>query len=116
VVTVIHRLGAETISLATDPGAVVATHRRAPDGAGRVVRDEGHLVALERSVLAAFDASKPCTHKARRPLTAATLAESARLRGHSGSPDPAQKVVIDLSVYAATAARLSHAPHRDRLE
>ncbi|WP_431953262.1 Mu transposase domain-containing protein [Nocardia lijiangensis] len=116
VVTVIHRLGAETISVATDSGAIVAAHRRALDGAGRVVRDEGHVVALERSVLAAFDASKPCTRKARRPLTAAALAESARLRGHSGSPDPAQKVVIDLSVYAATAARLSHAPHHDPLE
>ncbi|MFC8383224.1 transposase [Nocardia sp. NPDC057272] len=104
VVTVIHRLGSETISLGTESGAIVATHRRAPDGAGRVVRDEGHVLALERSVLATFDASKPCTHKTRGPLTAAALAESARLRGHSGSPDPAQKVVIDLSVYAATAA------------
>ncbi|PKV76719.1 Mu transposase domain-containing protein [Nocardia fluminea] len=116
VVTVIHRLGSETISITTESGAVVAAHCRAPDGAGRVVRDEGHVLALERSVLAAFDASKPCTHKTRRPLTAAALEESARLRGRPSSPDPAQKVVIDLSVYAATAANLSHAPHRDPLE
>nr|WP_228535574.1 IS21 family transposase [Nocardia sp. BSTN01] len=115
-VTVIHRLGAEHLHLATSSGAIVAAHLRAPDGAGRVVRDEGHVVAMERSVLAAFDASKPCTHKTRRPISEAALAESARLRGHSGSADPAQKVVIDLAVYAATAARLSVAPQRVPIE
>jgi hypothetical protein len=44
------------------------------------------------------------------------LAESARLRGRSDATDPAQKVVIDLSVYAATAARLSVAPQHVPIE
>ncbi|MCP2279553.1 hypothetical protein APR09_005141 [Nocardia amikacinitolerans] len=116
VVTVIHRLGADTVELVTTTGAVIAAHLRAPDGAGRVVRDQGHVVAMERSVLAAFDAGKPCTHKTRRPISEAALAESARLRGYPASPDPAQKVVIDLAVYAATAARLSIAPQHDPIE
>lgn len=110
VVTVIHRLGTEIIELATPSGAVVAAHLRAPDGAGRTIRDDGHVIALERSVLAEFDTARPCNHKTRRPISEAALAESARLRAHSASRDPAQKVVIDLAVYAATAARLSIAP------
>lgn len=113
VVSVIHRLGSDVVELATPSGAVVAAHLRAPDGVGRVVRDEGHVIALERSVLAEFDTARPCNHKTRRPVSEAALAESARLRGHSRSPDPAQKVVIDLAVYAATAARLSVAPQHN---
>ncbi len=115
-VTVIHRLGGEIIELATDSGAIIAAHRRALDGAGQVIRDEGHVVALERSVLASFDTARPCNHKTRRPISEAALAESARLRGHGSSADPAHKVVIDLAVYSATAARLSVAPQHDPIE
>ncbi|MFE3230104.1 winged helix-turn-helix transcriptional regulator [Nocardia sp. NPDC059228] len=84
----IHRLGTETIELATATGAIVARHRRAPDGAGRVTRDAGHVIVLERSVLASFDSSRPCTHKTRRPISEAALAESARLRGYPVQADP----------------------------
>ncbi|MCC9186120.1 IS21 family transposase [Mycolicibacterium mageritense] len=111
-VTVTHRLGSDTVALATGSGAVIAAHRRAIDGAGAIVRDHGHVVALERSVLDAFDTTRPCTHKTRRPPSAAAVAEAARLRGVPAN-DPAQKVVIDLAVYAATAARLSVVPHHD---
>ena len=114
-VAVTHRLGTDTIAVATTAGAVVAVHLRALDGAGRTVRDTGHVLALEKAVLASFSTAKPCTHKTRRPPSAAALAEAARLRGqHSGQlSDPAQKVVIDLATYAATAARLNTAPRPD---
>ncbi|MEU6190835.1 hypothetical protein [Nocardia sp. NPDC047038] len=62
-VTVIHRLGSEIVELATPSGALAAAHLRAPDCAGRVVRDEGHVIALERSALAAFDTARPCNHR-----------------------------------------------------
>lgn len=114
-VTLTHRLGSETVQLATMSGAVVAAHRRAVDGSGAVVRDAGHVVALERAVLSGFSTSRPCTHKTRRPPSAAAVAEAARLRG-APATDPAQKVVIDLAVYAATAARLSVVPHHDPAE
>lgn len=114
-VTVTHRLGSHTVQLATVSGVVVAAHRRAVDGSGAVVRDAGHVVALERAVLSAFSTAKPCTHKTRRPPSAAAVAEAARLRGVPAS-DPAQKVVIDLAVYAATAARLSVVPQHDPAE
>ena len=79
------------------------------------VTDDGHVVALEQAVLAGFSTAKPCTHKTRRPPSVAAVREAARLRGVPEN-DPAQKVVIDLAVYAATAARLSVVPHHDPIE
>ncbi|WP_163568718.1 Mu transposase domain-containing protein [Fodinicola feengrottensis] len=101
-----HRLGTELVRIATPTGAVVAAHTRALDGAGRVVRDDGHVAALEKKVLAGFTDKPPCKHKTRRPPSAAALAEADRLRGHS-TPDPASKVVIDFSVYVNAADRLA---------
>lgn len=105
-VVVRHRLGADTLSIATAGGAVVAEHRRAPDGAGATVRAEHHVVALETAVLKAFSDARPCKHKTRRPPTDAAVAEAARLRGLPET-DPAARVVIDMSTYAAAAARLT---------
>ena len=59
VVTV--RLGAPTLDIATTPGAatgarggiVLARHRLAPAGAGVMVRDHGHVQALEAAAMAA---------------------------------------------------------------
>ena len=106
-VTVTHRLGSSEVAIATASGAVIARHRRAPDGAGLIVRDSGHVQALEKAVLAAFTPAAPCRRKQRRPPSAAALAEAARLRG---TPGPADRVVIDLSTYAAAAARLQRHP------
>ena len=107
--TVTHRLGSDTVQLATSSGVVVAAHRRAVDGSGAVVRDVGQVVALEQAVLSAFSTAKPCIHKTRRPPPAAAVAEAVRLRGVSAN-DPAQKVLIGLAVYAARAAQLSAVP------
>jgi hypothetical protein len=107
VVTVTHRLGSDHLAIATAAGAVIARHRRALDGAGAVVRDSGHVRALDKAVLASFSAAPPCRRKERRPPSAAALAEAARLRG---APGPAERVVIDLAAYAATATRLAHHP------
>jgi hypothetical protein len=51
-VQVRHRLGGDELRIVTARGAVVAAHRRVPDGAGRVIRDDGHVVALERVLCA----------------------------------------------------------------
>lgn len=105
-VVVRHRLGADTLTIATTGGAVVAEHRRAPDGAGAVIRAQQHVVALETAVLKTFSDARPCKHKTRRPPTDAATAEAARLRGLP-TTDPAARVVIDMSTYAAAAARLT---------
>lgn len=104
-VTVRVRLGADLLHIATAAGSVVSAHRLAPPGAGRTVRDEGHVVALEKAVLATFTDVGPCRHKTRRPPSADARAEAARLRGLPVD-DPAARVVIDMSSYAAAAARL----------
>jgi hypothetical protein len=105
-VTVRHRLGDRTLSIATAGGAVVAEHHRASDAAGATVRAEHHVVALEAAVLAGFSDARPCKHKTRRPPSQAATAEAARLRGLPAT-DPAARVVIDMSTYAAAAARLT---------
>jgi len=112
-VTVRHRLGSGTLAITTASGAVIARHRRAPDGAGALVRDSGHVTALETAVLTSFSAAPPCRRKQRRPPSAAALAEAARLRG---TPGPAERVVIDLAAYAAAATALQHHPRNPRKE
>ncbi|MEV6648687.1 IS21 family transposase [Amycolatopsis sp. NPDC051371] len=114
-VQVRHRLGADTLRIVTAGGATVAVHHRAPDGAGRMIRDDGHVAALEKAALGAFSTDRPGTHKTRRPPSAAALAEAARLRGLPAT-GPAAHVVIDLSAYAATAARLDRAPTNEPQE
>jgi transposase len=106
-VTVRHRLGSAEVDIVTASGAVIAQHRRAPDGVGAVVRDSGHVRALEKAVLASFSAAPPCRRKDRRPPSPAALAEAARL---GGAPSPAERVVIDLAAYAAAATRLQNPP------
>jgi transposase len=108
-ITVRHRLGTDTVRLATASGVIVAQHRRKPDGAGETVRDDGHVIALEKAVLEQFGTGQRCQHKTRRPPSTAALAEASRLRGVP-TGDPAARVVIDMSTYAAAAARLKNPP------
>ncbi len=54
-VAVQYRLGSPRLEVATARQAVVARRERAPDGAGRIVRDEGHVVALEQAVFSSFN-------------------------------------------------------------
>jgi transposase len=105
-VLVRHRLGSSTLTIATPAGVVLAEHRRVRDGAGAVVRADQHVIALETAVLKAFSDARPCKHKTRRPPSAASVAEAARLRGIDDH-DPAHRVVIDLASYAAVAAGLN---------
>ena len=110
-VTVRHRLGSATVTVATAAGAVVASHRRAPDGAGVLARDGVHAAALEKAVLASSTTAPRCQRKERRPASPAAVAEAARLRGVPAS-GPAARVVIDLADWAAAATRLQHPlPH-----
>lgn len=100
------RLGADLVHIVTAAGAVIAAHPLAPAGAGRVVRDHGHVVALEKAVLSAFSDQRPCRHKTRRPPSAAARTEAARLQGLPAD-NPAARVVIDMTSYTQAAARLA---------
>ncbi|GLX40711.1 hypothetical protein Sros01_67840 [Streptomyces roseochromogenus] len=72
-VTVLNRLGDDVLRIATAGRAVIAQHRRAPRGSGQTVRDNGHVIALERAVLASFSTgphARPRSEgRPRRPLS-----------------------------------------------
>ncbi len=102
-VTVHARVGEPVLRILSGAGEVVATHRRAPAGAGQTVRSAEHAAALERAVLAAFSTGRACRRKANRPPGENALAELARLKGL----EPAAAPVIDLARYAELAEAAS---------
>lgn len=95
--TVCARAGAPDLQVLTATGELVATHRRAPTGAGQLVRSPEHAALLEQAVLAAFTTEHACRRKANRPPGTDALAELARLKGLTAEPPPP----IDLAHYAA---------------
>lgn len=96
------RLGTSTIDIATPAGAVIARHALAPDGAGVIVADHGHVSALNAAALAAVAGSgRPHRRKERIPPGPGARAEAARLRGDT-TPTP-DGTVVDLARYAAAA-------------
>ena len=92
-----HRLGSATVEIHS-PVGLLATHRLALAGAGTIVRSVEHHAALERVVLQAFSAERPCVRKANRPPGPEALAAAARILGAEGQP-----VVVDLAAYAQLA-------------
>jgi transposase len=95
-VIVRRRLGDLQLQVVSPTGRVIATHRIAPRGQGRVVRLPEHTAALENVVLAAFTTDRPCKTKVNRPPSAAALWIATEITGPgAGGSGP----VIDLSVY-----------------
>jgi transposase len=101
-------LGQPLLEVATEAGVVLARHRRAPDGAGALIRDAGHVAALETAVLAAFSDRAACRSKTRRPPSEAARAQAARLRGE-GEPaaTPGTGQVLDFAAYAAAVSPIT---------
>ena len=95
------------LDIATASGTVLARHERGVDGAGAVIRDSGHVRALETAVLAAFTTDRPCGRKVRRPPSPAALAEAGRLRP---GPSEDRDVVISLAAWADAARDRKVAP------
>jgi hypothetical protein len=85
-------------------GRTIATHRRAPDGAGVVVRTREHQAELEHAVLSSFTTDRQCRRKENRPPTAAALAIATALRADPALP---LEVSIDLQRYADAAGAAS---------
>lgn len=105
-VTVSQRLGEPHVDIATASGIVIARHELAPAGAGVMVRDHGHVIALEQHVLAGHDTSRPHRKKERIPPGPAALAAAEQLRARN-QPDSHDRddgdVVIDLGAYDRAA-------------
>jgi transposase len=111
-VTVTHRLGAPTIDITTGQTAgrlptVVARHRLAADGTGAMIRDSGHVTALNAAALAAFDTRLPHRRKQRIPPGPAAQAAAGHLRQSATTADASaargDQVVIDLAAYDRAA-------------
>src|SRR4051794_37844581 len=107
-VSVLHRLGATAIDIATTAASgrlptVLARHRLATDGAGVMVRDHGHVLALDTAALAAFSTAAPHRRKQRIPPgpAARAAADALRQTTPTGTTDGATngEVVIDLAAY-----------------
>ncbi len=99
-VTVRSRLGELGVEIRSASGALVASHRRAPSGAGQAIRASHHARALEREVLDQFSTGATTRkRKANRPPGEAARAEARRLKEGSA----ADAVVVDLAAYAEAA-------------
>ena len=97
-VTVRVRVGESLLQIVSAAGALVATHRRAPAGAGQLIRSSAHEAALEQAVLAAFTTRPRCARKPNRPPSAEALALAT---AHTDGDDVA---VPSLESYARLAA------------
>jgi len=87
------RLGSDELTIISPAGTLIATHRVAPRGVGRLVQLAQHTKALENVVLGAFTTDRPCPKKPNRPPTDIALAIAAEITGDSTGP------VIDLEAY-----------------
>ena len=113
-VSVSVRLGSTHLDIASTSSAmgpnlrpvILARHLIAPTGAGAMIRDHGHVLALERSAMAASTTARPHRSKERRPPSPAARAAAATLvaRTQPAGPHAADPVVVDLARYAAAAA------------
>ena len=82
---------------------MIARHTLAPAGAGVMVRDHGHVLALEQAAMTAASPAAPHRRKQRIPPGPAALAAADALRATATTAEPAAEAVIDLARYAAAA-------------
>jgi hypothetical protein len=110
-VVVSHPVGGEFCDVATTSGIVIARHRMAADGLGVMVRDSGHVIALDAAAMATATTGRPHRRKERIPPGPAAKAAAAQLlRLTTGDPAvsetstaSADSTVIDLSAYERAA-------------
>ncbi|BBX18137.1 transcriptional regulator [Mycolicibacterium duvalii] len=110
-VVVSHPVGGQFCEIATVSGIVVARHRLAADGLGIMVRDSGHVIALDSAAIATATTGRPHRRKERIPPGPAAKAAAAQLLQQRDSSSPVNQsctpstdsTVIDLSAYERAA-------------
>src|SRR6185437_5030853 len=110
-VVVSHPVGSQFCDIATMGGIVIARHRMAADGLGVMVRDSGHVVALDTAAMATAATGHPHRRKERIPPGPAAKAAAAQLlRINDVNPAVIEcstpstgSTVIDLSAYERAA-------------
>lgn len=110
-VVVSHPVGGQFVDIATSSGIVIARHRLAADGLGVMVRDSGHVIALDTAAMATATTGRPHRRKERIPPGPAAKAAAAQLlrlkqadscEQQSCTPS-VDSTVIDLSAYERAA-------------
>jgi transposase len=110
-VRVSHPVGGEFCDIATTSGIVIARHRMAADGLGVMIRDSGHVIALDTAAMAAAATGRPHRRKERippGPEAKAAAAQLLRLHAETTHSDQSctpstDSTVIDLSTYERAA-------------
>jgi hypothetical protein len=110
-VVVSHPVGGEFCDIATASGIVIARHRLAADGLGVMVRDSGHVIALDAAAMATAATGRPHRRKERIPPGPAAKAAAAQLLQLTQKPTArvesatasTDSTVIDLSAYERAA-------------
>jgi transposase len=110
-VTVSRPVGVQVIDILTASGITIARHRLAADGTGAVIRDHGHVVALEQAAMSAASTARPHRRKERIPPGSEALAAANALRSNrssaSSNADSASAAaggdLIDLTAYERAA-------------
>lgn len=87
-VSVTEVLGTDMIDVVTASGVTIARHRLAPDGTGAMVRDHGHVYALEQAAMAGANTGRPHRRKERIPPGPEAIAAAALLRSDLDAPAP----------------------------
>jgi len=112
-VVVSQPVGGEFCDIATNSGIVIARHRMAADGLGVMVRDSGHVIALDSAAMATAATGRPHRRKERIPPGPAAKAAAAQLfrlrddtsAGDQTSTPSTDSTVIDLSAYERAAQK-----------
>lgn len=119
-VTVTQVLGTDIIDIVTTSGITIARHRLAADGTGIMVREHGHIYALEQAAMAGASTGRPHRRKERIPPGTDALAAADKLRTAAGATladptdcdetdsgatesDVSGAIVYDLSIYERAA-------------
>jgi hypothetical protein len=112
-VVVSHPVGGEFCDIATVSGIVIARHRMAADGLGVMVRDSGHVIALDTAAMATASTGRPHRRKERippGPVAKAAAAQLLTLHGANSeviesSTPSTDSTVTDLSAYERAAQK-----------
>ncbi|CCQ13370.1 putative transposase [Rhodococcus sp. AW25M09] len=119
-VTVTQVLGTDVIDIVTTSNITIARHRLAADGTGAMVRDHGHIYALEQVAMAGANTGRPHRRKERIPPGSDAITAANTLRTVTGTtplesggtpvnvstatePGTEGAVVYDLSIYERAA-------------
>jgi transposase len=112
-VVVSHPVGGQFLDIATTTGIVIARHTIAADGLAVMVRDSGHVIALDAAAMATAATGRPHRRKERIPPGPAAKAAAAQLLRLTGATPSAadsstvstDSTVIDLSAYERAAQK-----------